>query len=44
MKEDGTVLWMMYISGTNPVTTKTNQDRCYGLSVDSNTGDLTALL
>lgn len=44
MQADSTVKWMMNIAGTNPVSTKKNQDRCYGLSVDSNSGDVTALL
>jgi hypothetical protein len=44
MQSDGTVKWMMHIAGTNPVSTKKNQDRCYGLSVDATTGDVTALL
>lgn len=45
MDNDGSVKWMMTISGTNPVTTSKNQDRCFGLTIDNEkTGSLTALL
>jgi hypothetical protein len=45
MDNDGSVKWMMSISGSNPVSTANNQDRCFGLAVDNvNTGTITALL
>jgi hypothetical protein len=44
MQSDGTVKWFMKIAGTNPSSTSANQDRCYGLTVDGTTGDVTTLL
>lgn len=45
MDNDGSVKWIMEISGTNPVSTAKKQDRCFGLTIDnSNTGVMTALL
>ena len=44
MQKDGTVKWFMKISGTNPVNANPNQDRCYGVTVDTSTGYVTSLL
>ena len=45
MDNDGSVKWMMVVSGKNPSSTAKNQDRCFGLTIDnSNTGTITALL
>lgn len=44
MQSDGSVKWFMKIAGNNPVSGKPNQDRCYGLTVDSTNGDVTTLL
>lgn len=44
MDNDGSVKWMYKIGGTNPVSNKKNQDRCYGVTVDASTGYVTALL
>jgi hypothetical protein len=44
MQKDGSVKWFMKIGGTNPSSTSPNQDRCYGLTVDSSTGYVTTLL
>lgn len=45
MDNDGSVKWMMVASGTNPVSTMNQQDRCFGLTIDNaNTGTITALL
>jgi hypothetical protein len=44
MDNDGSVKWMYRIGGTNPVSGKKNQDRCYGITVDAKTEFVTALL
>jgi hypothetical protein len=44
MQKDGTVKWFMKIGGSNPVNANPNQDRCYGVTVDTSTGHVTSLL
>lgn len=34
VKNDGTVIFYMQISGTNPVSSKVSQDECWGLSTN----------
>lgn len=45
MDNDGSVKWMMVIGGNNPSSAASNQDRCFGLTINNaNTGTMTALL
>jgi len=44
MNGDGRVKWYLTLSGTNPTTGMGKQDRCYGLSVNTQSGFITALM
>jgi len=45
MDQDSVVKWMIYISGSNPVSSSYNQDRCTGLTISNQrSGYITALL
>jgi hypothetical protein len=44
MNADGRVKWYLTLSGSNPTTDMGKQDRCYGLSVDTRSGYITALM
>lgn len=44
MNADGRVKWYLELSGNNPDSDAGDQDRCYGLSVHSQSGYITALL
>jgi hypothetical protein len=44
MDNTGNMVWYSVLSGSNPVSSSANQDRCFGLSFDSRHNELTALL